>query len=883
MLKNNYLCGLNFNEKIKFVEKMNKLILILTCCLICVNVWALDYDFGKYPNILDVGPNESSPGTYELEKSVSGFNFHIPQGHTGETQYCCAYFKYDGHRLYSDKSLEFEFKNKSLDVGYDEVLFDVWDKDDFDAEIKGLSAAANLQVKFGNAFNGWHETDRIIYKELKHNYRRNWDGKIPSDSTTVSALEIWRIFESDTIAKKEYDRMGYIDIYFRYVFYVDLSYHYEGVSKTKHAKGYFQTYRSQIRVYRCSVGDMSVDIAKNPMIDNRSETTFAIYPKQTGPVSVLSDVHYNSKASVCDVVSNVKTGSEKSIQLGSLPSYSYSLKAREHKISIDNFKTNGKLQVGGVFEVHREVKMPAGYSGYCESNSVKFEVVEAPTVGLQSDSVIVCRYGLDYIEISGVAADFGNYDEKLYAPSYRWVYWTDKNPMPMELKVSDGSSQVGLWQLNEENTPDLHVSRSALKEGTTYYFRQRVYMTAFGPDVYEEPEGGACVTVRLAKKLDPKLLSLKIDTGGVRLSRVCAGDYLGEVRFSAVYGGNENPKDYGLDKFSFSCERDGARHESENSVDWLVSNLKADRTVLFRVTMKDGCGGSISALDSIQAQALPAFGPENIVRNSDNVDVKYAEEDGERLVRVIGVTGRECRLKIGDAELSSHSYRYHSEDGAQAGRFSPYLKTYFQSDKQAFYAYKQANWGCMCESPAVRIEVIGREDISGNRFVGVDTIFVCAGSALPEITDGRQISSPSMSGNVEFAYRWKYSIDGYSFSTASNVSGDMAGASLKGWERTVKEGEVLYLKREVSAGYGLNTLDPTVLSTHSSDTVVVTTFSDPKVGLMCRATFRVTGRATAMATRSSSGAPCPPGSTASKARCAGTSTTRNTGCPTTIT
>lgn len=838
MLKNNYLCGLNFNEKIKFVEKMNKLILILACCLICVNVWALDYDFGKYPNILDVGLNDSSPGTYKLETGSGDFYFRIPQGHTGESQYCSAYFKKDdGRRLYSDKSLEFEFRNKSLNVGYDEILFDIWPvkrrrRRVYDDQLKGLSAAVNLQVKFGSASYGWHETDWIIYKERKHNYDYNWNDTIPSDSMTVKVSDIWKIFKSDTSAKNEYDRMGYIDIYFRYVFYVDVSYHDKSANShtDRHVKGYFQTHRSQIRVYRCSVGDMSVDTAKNPMIDSGVNDTFAIYPKQTGPVSVLSDVHYNSKASVCDVVRNVNTESEKSIQLRRLPSDSYSQKDWENNISIENFKTNGKLQVGDVFEVHRKVKIPA-CSSYCESNSVMFKVVEAPTVGQQSDSVIVCRDGQGDIEISGVAADFGNYDEKLYAPSYRWVYWTDKNPMPMELKVSDGSSQVGLWQLNEENTPNLRVSRSALKEGTTYYFRQRVYMTAFGPDVYEEPESGACVTVRLAKKLDPKLLSLKIDTGGVRLSRVCAGDYLGEVRFSAVYGGNENPKDYGLDKFSFSCERDGARHESEDSVDWLVSNLKADRTVLFRVTMRDGCGDSISALDSIQVQALPAFGPENIVRNSDNVDVKYAEEDGERLVRVIGVTGRECKLKIGDAELSSHSYRYHSEDGAQAGRFSPYLKTYFQSDKQAFYAYKQANWGCKCESPAVRIEVIGREDISGNRFVGVDTIFVCAGSALPEITDGRHISSPGMSGNVEFAYRWKYSIDGYSFSTASNVSGEMAGASLKGWERTVKEGEVLYLKREVSAGYGLNTLDPTVLSTHSSDTVVVTTFSDPKVGL----------------------------------------------------
>lgn len=755
--------------------------------------------------------------------------------------------------------LESEFKAKEVSYGHEDIMFAVRaigtigtnGKNHKHHKIYWCHYDAVLQYCVGE-WGDWNDVPNVSPLE------GHWDNgsehfnagtTFYAQGVSVKHRDLWEHIKSNKMYEDNYKEDGYLVIRFRYLFKFVTNGRTMG-HNSKNTTFYMHSLEVKVRVHRCDVKGLSPDTTKYPPIGEKNGArTYAVYPdKDFVDVQLKSKVSDSRMSNVVDLVTfndreNLFGITKDKDPYGDVIAYDdFDL---YNKINIGH---NGVLQEKEVYEVKRVVNVS---NRKCESNTIRLEVVKKPVVGWEEskNEVIECpvKTGVgaitdeEFIMIEG--PDIGDLEE-YYKPEYIWEYrMGNKEYRKLDKSnYDDNFGDIGnsLSQIvnDEENGKDLRIAKKALQEGIEYRFRPRVNMTAFGSNVSVMPEeGDAYVTVKLAKKLDPKKLKLDIDTNGVKLSRVCVGDYLDEVMFSAAYVDGDDPKEYKLERFSFSYEIDGVSYESEDKVGHLLNNLTADGTVLFRVTMTDGCGNSITAEDSIRVQPLPVFVPENVIRKdgNENVEIQYKESDGVRYVQVMGVIGRECALEISDADGKSHTYHY-VKDG-QEGRFSPYLKTFFEKDKQIYYAYKRANSADRnrCESSAVRIEVIGREDIAGNRFDGLDTVFVCAGSAVPDIISGTHISLPVMSGGVEYAYRWMYSTDGYSFSAVSNVVGEeieyMTGPSLKGWNRTLKEGEVLYLKREVSAGYGLSTLEPTVLSRHSSDTVVVTTFSDPRIGL----------------------------------------------------
>ena len=447
----------------------------------------------------------------------------------------------------------------------------------------------------------------------------------------------------------------------------------------------------------------------------------------------------------------------------------------------------------------------------------------------------------DYVTISGEDLK-KEYDIDLYKPEYRWVgkkgeYGYGEKLLNQyvsgnEYGFDNTLKENGFIQVISEdgyNRPELQIPRSFFEEGKTYYFRQRVYLKGFGKDIYER--GEKVYAVKIAKKLDPKKLELNIDTNGVKLSKVCYGDYLDNVKFSATYGDeNENPEDYNLEKFSFNYEIAGQKNSSTDKVNQSGS-FNFENNIIFKVVMKNGCGDSIIKYDSITVQALPVLSPNNIVKVNSDVEVEYFDDH----VQVTGISGRECKLTIDDKEFSVHDYFYYQQGGKET-KISPNMRTYFQSGKQEFFVYKKDKNGNGCKSNEIKVIVIGRENIRGNRFIaGLDTIYVCPGSNVPTLNDSH-ITIPEAGDNIEFSYKWIYSTNGYTYLPVRNVVGDetilITEPNLSDWKQIINSGESVHIKRVVSVGYNLEDPDnPTILGSDTSNAVVVTTFSDPKIDL----------------------------------------------------
>lgn len=665
-------------------------------------------------------------------------------------------------------------------------------------------------------------------------------------------INLQKVFNDFVIRNNEiyenYKKIGEIDLKFRFVYYLKIeTLNTRGADEYSTTKCYFHTPNENVltlKIYQCNVGELSVDETKNPSL-GRSEDGlpfYAIYPKQSGSIDVTSDISYNAKSQINDVIS-YNEQIKKTIPIRD-NSGTFELKGRTDKIGISNFYTNQNLNPGDIFTVKREVEVRN--VGICKSPAIKFKVVDPVHINSDADTSyqIECYTNKkdEYVTIYGEDLST-QYDVDLYKPEYRWEgkkgeYYAEKVLNQYEGGTefnSDGSlRENGFVQVIEDegtNKSELRIPNIALEEGKTYYFRQRVYLKGFGKDIYER--GEKVYAVKIAKKFDPKKLKLNIDTNGVRFSKVCYGEYLDNVTFSATYGDeNENPEDYNLEKFSFNYEIAGQKNSSTDKVNQSGS-FNFENNIIFKVVMKNGCGDSIIKYDSITVQSLPVLSPNNIVKVNSDVDVEYFDD----YVQVTGISGRECKLTIDDKEFSFHDYYFYKQPDGQATKISPNMKTYFQSGIQEFIVYKQDKNGNGCKSNEVKVIVIGREDIRGNRFIdGLDTIYVCPGTNVPTLSSQKHISIPEAGDNIDFSYKWIYSTNGYTYLPVRNVVGDetilITEPNLSDWKQIINSGESIHIRRIVSIGYNLNDPDnSTILGSDTSNAIVVTTLSNPKIGL----------------------------------------------------
>jgi hypothetical protein len=767
----------------------------------------------------------------------------------------CKYYT-DSTSLNEVKLIDYNLP-QNIEIGYGNfaiVVKRIHDGYDNQSDNSGL-AFRNLQmvqsVEYSFGDGKWYKLDHIAanspFSINLEEYEQNQRYPINNKKFVVRFQDF---FEEEVKDKPniidDYINNGEIEVKFRFVYCLEIeSRNNSGKDVYSIEKFYFHTPNENVltlKIYQCNVGELSVDETKNPSL-GRSEDGlpfYAIYPKQSGSIDVTSDISYNAKSQINDVIS-YNEQIKKSIPIRD-NSGTFELKGRTDKIGISNFYTNQNLNPGDIFTVKREVEVRN--VGICKSPAIKFKVVDPVHINSDADTSyqIECYTNKkdEYVTIYGEDLST-QYDVDLYKPEYRWEgkkgeYYAEKVLNQYEGGTefnSDGSlRENGFVQVIEDegtNKSELRIPNIALEEGKTYYFRQRVYLKGFGKDIYER--GEKVYAVKIAKKFDPKKLKLNIDTNGVRFSKVCYGEYLDNVTFSATYGDeNENPEDYNLEKFSFNYEIAGQKNSSTDKVNQSGS-FNFENNIIFKVVMKNGCGDSIIKYDSITVQSLPVLSPNNIVKVNSDVEVEYFDD----YVQVTGISGRECKLTIDDKEFSVHDYFYYQQGGKET-KISPNMRTYFQSGKQEFFVYKKDKNGNGCKSNEIKVIVIGRENIRGNRFIdGLDTIYVCPGSNVPTLNDSH-ITIPEAGDNIEFSYKWIYSTNGYTYLPVRNVVGDetilITEPNLSDWKQIINSGESVHIKRVVSVGYNLEDPDnPTILGSDTSNAVVVTTFSDPRIGL----------------------------------------------------
>ncbi len=767
----------------------------------------------------------------------------------------CKYYT-DSTSLNEVKLIDYNLP-QNIEIGYGNfaiVVKRIHDGYDNQSDNRGL-AFRNLQlvqsVEYSFGDGKWYKLDHIAANSpFSINLEKYEQSQRYPINNKKFVVRFQDFFEEEVKDKPniidDYINNGEIEVKFRFVYYLEIESRNSEKDVYSIEKFYFHTPNENVltlKIYQCNVGELSVDETKNPSL-GRSEDGlpfYAIYPKQISSIDVTSDVSYNAKSQINDVIS-YNEQIKKTIPIRD-NSGTFELKGRTDKIGISNFYTNQNLNPGDIFTVKREVEVRN--VGTCKSSAIKFKVVDPVHINSDTDTSyqIECYTNKksEYVTIYGEDLST-QYDVDLYKPEYRWEgkkgeYYAEKvlNQYKGGTEFnSDGSlRENGFVQVIEDegtNKSELRIPNIALEEGKTYYFRQRVYLKGFGKDIYER--GEKVYAVKIAKKLDPDKLELNIDTNGVRLSKVCYGEYLDNVTFSATYGDeNENPEDYNLEKFSFNYEIAGQKNSSTDKVNQSGS-FNFENNIIFKVVMKNGCGDSIIKYDSITVQSLPVLSPNNIVKVNSDVEVEYFDDH----VQVTGISGRECKLTIDDKEFSVHDYFYYQQGGKET-KISPNMKTYFQSGIQEFIVYKQDKNGNGCKSNEVKVIVIGREDIRGNRFIdGLDTIYVCPGTNVPTLSSQKHISIPEAGDNIEFSYKWIYSTNGYTYLPVRNVVGDetilITEPNLSDWKQIINSGESIHIRRIVSIGYNLNDPDnSTILGSDTSNAVVVTTFSDPKIDL----------------------------------------------------
>lgn len=828
-------------------------------------------------------------GGSNIVYSYSGTSWHIVPGveriedhhHIGtkeHTEFDFPYNKSDMKCLYKGQRTvymtESTFTEKSIDISSTAFVATHRMLHDYN---KGMDYPGDLFVTYNLE---WTTIDKMstwnnaVYYEctsqpgeehiIKNNKNYGYNYTIPGKDFNLKTNKLWDEIKQNADNLDFYNKNGYIDIFLRNVYYC--KWYYTDEKGLRHEDKTFLGYAHtsgenvlNIRIFKCGVGDLSVNSSCNPQLEN---SLYAIYENQRSTSINLSSTVNKSVVDyeVKDYVSITNpTGTETSTPKSS--NVTLSDGTYVDNISTGTFKAsnnNREFKPGQKFEVYRSVKYD--YSNFigsngCESNKIEFLVLPVPSL----DGIYDVLYNVEcprdgqlevgkdaefyanlnesqngYKTFPGNKCDFGIYSKyaSAYGVKYRWKYSSD-NTSERFLEIKGAKDKIKrsneLFTYNPDNTPDLVIPLSSLEEGVTYKFRQCVILENFeNAEIYAPDD--VYYTIKISKSVKE---NLQVE---VSQSEVCVGDNLEDVQFTAICKDGENPSDYNLDKFYFDCKIINGDNVEEFAVNDEVNmsrnypNIQND--VRFVVSMQDGCSSEPIVKEAIiHANPLPTFTVDNITTTSNNISLTTnTSATNESYLVVKGYHGRECKLIISDTDNNTHKYFYSDKNDGTDLRLMTggVYKTNLTDDMApVLYFYKQCMVGTRCISKPIKVEFLKIEEVAGNRFF-VSTIYVCPGSTIPELNENNAIPEAIM-GQAIAKYEWQYSNDKSSWYRMSNVNAEGESIYFESknydgsWQRKLNEGEKVYLRRIVTSTMP----DGTELGQNVSDTLTVTTYSKP--------------------------------------------------------
>lgn len=869
-------------QKIRHMEKANfsivkRIILILIGFLININVEG--QEFGK------TGIGYTHPDWHEVP-GVERIEDHHHKGKREHTEFQFPFNKSDVKCSYNGKNkvyvTESNFIKENIEIRSNGFSADYKLHHDANGgmdELGTLNVFYNLEWTTLQIESAWNNAVYLGYTEQMDLFstiprgfgNKNASYSIPEKSFTLKTSDFMNNIKSDANNLNYYNKYGYIDIYIRYAYYIELDYKkytptFGPLYKTSTEKfmGYTHTPTSNIlhiRIFKCGVGDLSVNSSCNPQLE---DNLYAIYEHQKkGTLELSSTVNKVSlsyggvECTVKDYVSITNpTGSGGEMFTPKTSNVSLSNDIYVDNISTGTFKAsnNGReFKPGQKFEVYRSVEYDNSNfvgSTKCESNKIEFLVLPSPSLDgiYEKPDRVECpattqlvvgntasNYENDYKIYSGNKCDFGEFSKyaSAYGVKYRWKYSTDKtSERLLETKGKEDKIRRTneLFTYNPDNDPDLRIPLSSLEEGVTYKFRQCAILEAFEDAEIYAPDD-VYYTIKISKKVKEEDLQIEVSQ-----PEVCMGDNLEDVQFTAKYKEGENPSDYKMEKFSFNCKiingDDVEEFTSDNEVNTTRNYPNIQNDVRFVVSMQDGCSSEPIVKEAVMhVNPLPTFTVDNITTTSNNISLTKNTSSEENYIVVKGYRGRECKLIISDKENSTHKYFYSEKnDGSDLKPMTGGVyKTNLTDDMPpALYFYKKRTVGTNCVSEPVKVEFMKLDEVDGNRFL-VSTIYVCPGSTVPKLNENNAIPE-AITGQATAMYEWQYSNDGNSWYKMSNVNA--GGESIYfesknydgNWQRKINEDEKVYLRRVVTSYMP----DGTEMGKDVSDALTVTTYSKPK-------------------------------------------------------
>lgn len=839
------------------------LILVLlggNCLSLWGEGWGSDFSIqNSYPD------NTVIPGTkniYEDFGSKKGrkTKFHIPCTGKGKdahnTVSHCFFNSTNGPQtLYFNES-DFNVM-EPLTVFTDKVFYNWYsfhyNLDGTSGVLKNISIEGDLEWSIGipNSNLYWSPNPDGKRSFDNHSWGNYYDVNYAFESQSLSTTksQIWNKIKENNMAMTYYNTNGYIDLYFRVVFFCKYKYQLHDRSESEHA-GWFHTENIMIRIYKCYVSDLKIENV--PAINGDPKNGYAICENKTTSVIASSEVGLSKESKIKDNIIRVRGNLSNNIELDSKNINGKEISVTHSKDKFSNIGTSIWL-VGDEFKLSRCIYNTN--SGACCSPSITFKLLPEPYLegfeGNETEKVfcptktdIEVSSEVSYLDpsqfktLTGNRLDFKGYEEyeSTYGVEYGWRYWTDRNSYHNQIKIKNGSDKVTSSNEifdynNDENGPDLIFPISALKPGVTYYFEQYVKLKNFENATVEAtvPEGRELkkfYTVRLSKSLESDKFNVEVSE-----KEACYGENLENVAFKADYDDSENYKEYGIKDekgFKFTWSLDGKNGESYGAVKEERNFFPVMEQHCFNVSLVDGCENIIKKEACLEVHELPEFTAENIICQSNNVSLTYETDDvtKELYVLIKGMKGKQYDITITDEDKSSYNYYYSSNsDGTDLKKLTTYKEPILS---KTLYVFKEAKNGFKCLSKPVKVKVADIEDIQGNEF-GLSSIYVCPESNIPAL-NSENITDPQMMNTegVTFTYRWMYSTDNSSWKEMINT--DAAGNEKRftdknydgSWTGKVESDKKIYVRREVKAY-----LNGVEIGSHNSNSLMVTTFAQP--------------------------------------------------------
>lgn len=756
---------------------------------------------------------------------------------------------------------EIQVKHTEFQIEYDYKEFKHLNKPD---KPKSLVLYSNLEWTTISKNSTWNNAISYTQEKQDQKQSRGTNGKyyydypISEQSWKLNSYELWQNIMSNSDNLRYFNNHGYIDIYFRNVFYTVFESKDEGRGDTHYFGGYTHTPTENvltIRVFKCEVGDLAVNSECNPKL---SDGLYAIFEDQkTEYISVSSTLRkvVDSAVVTNGVYDYVKINeeNEKSERFDGKDN-----EVNKHDISLALFKRNNKLNVNDKIKVRRTIKYEnvsfSGKTEICESSkeleflvlptpkivgiaNQKSEYIECPVKKEISNGLTAGDFYSDYYTLDGMKCDFGSFEKyaDVYNVKYKWKYRKGNGQfrdLPQKGEADRVYSENEIFDFEPENNPDLQLPLWALEEGVTYEFQQCAILSGF--ENYEILATGEVNSYKITKsrKLDVDKLDVFISE-----KEVCEEDNLSDVSFTAKYGDNENPNNYKVDQFNYVWEiAEGMTKENgiEGGKLYLTRNFSDIKNdIQFKVSLSDGCKNTITKETSIHVNELPKFTADDISKVSEQLSLTK-NHDGS--IRVTGIKGRQCKLAITDSEKNKHDY-YYSENNDGSNLILISGATFDDKDNMSFnkelYFYKKSKDGSLkCLSHPVKVEFIALNEIQQNKFI-TEEIFVCSGDNLPALDANNAITSASMEGVSAngIGYLWQYSTDQTNWYDMVNIDANGGKSTFNresyngSWEHKITQ--TTYIRRIAIPKLE----DGTVLGEFVSNHLKVSIYSKPTLDL----------------------------------------------------